>query len=184
MLIASLSLSTAYASHRSVDRAGVLRAITQKEHLIGVDPLFECAWRKLALEFATQIQPFRPTSAFQDIFDGLELSTLCNATFAAPVFNASSPLALARSAAASQPPATTLFVDFASGSDANAGTQAAPLQHLAFAVSKARALPKPAALVLRGGVHRLTDTVQLGAADSFLSISAYPDCFMVPCPPG
>jgi len=40
---------------RNVDRGGVLAALTHNEHLRGVDPLFECAWRRLAYEFAAQV---------------------------------------------------------------------------------------------------------------------------------
>jgi hypothetical protein len=59
------------------------------------------------------------------------------------------------------------------GSDAAAGTQAAPMQHVAAAVARARGLPQPAAVVLRAGVHRLTETLALGAADNGLTIAAF-----------
>jgi hypothetical protein len=174
-LLNALLLSGVYGIRKSVDRAGVLSAITQKAHLVGVDPLFECAWRALAFEYAAQIQPFLSAAAFAQIHDGLELSALCNASFTLPAAAAvqSSPLALVSAAPRAAPPATALYVDFTSGNDGNAGTQAAPLQHVAFAVLKARTMPQPAAIYLRGGVHRLAATLQLGAADSGLTIAAF-----------
>ena len=37
-------------------------------------------------------------------------------------------------------------------------------------MAKARSAPKPAAVVLRGGMHVLTESVILGAADSSLTL--------------
>jgi len=69
---------------------------------------------------------------------------------------------------------STLFVDAGSGSDSNSGSEASPLRHLTFAVAKARGLPAPATVVLRGGPpHRLGETLELTPADSGLSIVAY-----------
>lgn len=186
LLVGALLVPRAAASplhHRTVSRADVLAALTRGDHLRGVDPAFECAWRTLALEFAAQVQPFRPSSALREIHDALQLGTLCNATFAAggktPGTSAANrgastlTLALARPSPDAASPATTLYVAYDSGSDAAPGTLSAPLQHVAVAVAKARALPKPAEIVLRGGVHRLRETLQLGAADAGLSIRAY-----------
>jgi hypothetical protein len=134
-----------------------------------IDPAFECGWRALAFEFAQKIQPFRPAAAFQDVHDGLELATKCNSSFS---LLPRAPVAAAQPGAA--PPATTLYVDFAAGSDSNPGTLALPLQHVATAVAKARTSPQPAAILLRGGVHRLAATLALTSADSGLTIANYP----------
>ena len=168
----SCAAYAASSSHASVSRAGVLSAVTGKHHLKGVDPAFECAWRSLAFEFAAQIQPFRPSSIFAQIHDGLELSSLCNQTFVTPAPRAGHLAVAAPPLGAAA--ATTLYVDFTNGDDSAAGTESAPMQHIAAAVTRARGLPAPAAVILRGGVHRLSSTLQLGAADSGLTITAYP----------
>ena len=139
----------------------------------GVPADFECSWRALALEFAQQLQPARPASAFQDVHDALELGTLCGQPFVAPP-QAVQPRAVAPAAAAAAA-ATTVYVDAVSGSDSNAGTQAAPFATVAFAVAAVRGMPQPAAVLLRGaGVHRITSTIVLTAADSGLTIAAFP----------
>lgn len=141
----------------------------QRKAPAGVDPAFECDWRGLAYSFAAKIQPFRPASAFQNIFDGLELGSLCNQTFSPPA-NA---VAVSTSKSA-HVAATVLYVDPVNGDDSFPGTLQQPLQHVAVAVQKARGAPRPASVILRDGVHRLTSTLQLGAEDSGLSIAAYP----------
>lgn len=143
------------------------------------DPLFDCAWRPLALQYAQQLQPWRAIAEFQAIHDALELSTLCNQTFHASAVSARL-VKLQASPSAHTPlaardiPAGALWVDPTAGSDSNPGTQAQPLQHVAFAVAKARGLAQPATVVLRGGVHRLSSTLELGAADAGLTITSYP----------
>ena len=134
----------------------------------GVPADFECAWRALALDYAKQLQPSRPASAFQDVHDALELGTLCGQPFVAP---APQPAPAAALSAA----ATTVYVDAVGGSDSNPGTQAAPFASVAFAVAAVRAMPQPATVLLRGnGVHRFANTVVLTAADSGLTIAAFP----------
>jgi len=67
------------------------------------------------------------------------------------------------------------YVDAAAGSDSNPGTEGAPFQHIPYAVTVARGAPvKPATILLRGGVYRLTATLTLGSADSGLTIASYP----------
>ena len=150
-----------------VSRGAVLSALSSPPPSAAADPAFECAWRALAFEYAQQLQPFRPAQAFADIHDGLQLQTLCNATFVAPA--AAAQVAAPRAPAA----ATTFYIDYAAGDDGAAGSLAAPFKTLAHGVAAGRAAPQPVALVLRGGVHRLAATVTLGAADAGLAISAY-----------
>jgi len=131
---------------------------------------FECAWRQLAFEYAQQLQPFRPVTTFQDIHDALELATKCNVTFRAPAA-----IGMTHSSPSLLPQLSSLYVDAVNGNDANSGSEAAPLQHIAAAVAKARTLPPPAQVVLRGsGVHRIASTIVLTAADSGLSLINYP----------
>ena len=148
----------------------------QPNNASALDPLFECAWRKLAFEYAQKIQPKLSVAAFQDIHDGLELGTQCGQAFALPARGPGAPPQPVPPADLSQrpAPATTLYVDYAAGSDSNPGSQAQPLQHITAAVALARTLPQPALLYLRAGVHRLSATVELGAGDSGLTIAAFP----------
>ncbi len=136
----------------------------------GVPPDFECGWRGLAFEHARALQPARPERVFSSLFDALQLAQ-CNQTFSPPP-----------SAPAAPPPrrpqpaaASTLYVDAARGSDGNDGSAGAPLARLATAVLRARALPPPATILLRGGApHRLAEPLQLTPADSFLTIENAP----------
>jgi hypothetical protein len=151
----------------------------------GVPPDFECAWRRLAYRFAATLPAAAVSPAvLADVFDALQLAGLCNASLPAPVAPplAAENAAVAAAAAAADalaPPTraagSTLYVDASGGSDANSGSESAPLRHLAYAVAKARGLPPPATVVLRGGPpHRLNETLELTSADSGLSIVAYP----------
>ena len=76
------------------------------------------------------------------------------------------------------PPADAIFVaDYSRGSDeSGTGTLASPFRTVHKAVNVSRAVPrgKSKAVVLRGGVHFLPSTVELGPADSGLTIQRYP----------
>jgi hypothetical protein len=155
-------------------RAEVLDTLLSNKHLIGVDPEFDCSWRSLAFEFAQQLQPWRPSSSFVSIHDGLELSTLCNVSFASSyklTNEISSPLSSSPSSAFS----TVIYVDSsASGDDAGTGTINSPLAHISAAVLRARSFSHPVSIILRAGVHHLSETLNLGPADNGLKISAFP----------
>ena len=185
----SLALIVVLLSSSNVDAAGrggappsrgeLLRLLSPAASVPAAVPAdFECAWRKLAFEYAQELQPFRSADAFQSIHDGLELLTRCNTSFVLKSGPATQPVSLVTTVAAAAPPPapqTVLYVDAGSGSDSNAGTQAAPLQHVATAVALARERPRPVQIVLRGGaVHRLTATLTLEAADSQLQIVNFP----------
>ena len=193
-LLASASLPPPQAS----SRAETLRVIRQ-EVPPGVPPDFECAWRRLAYRFAATLPAAAVSPAtLGNVFDALQLAGLCNASAPhraaandKPSLAAAAPGGASAQRVASAPPrsaandkpglsataagGTTLYVDAGGGSDANSGSEGAPLRHLAFAVAKARGLPPPATVVLRGGPpHRLSETLELTAADSGLSIVAFP----------
>ena len=133
-----------------------------------VPPDFDCGMRSLALEFARTLQPSRPERAFAAISDALQLAQ-CNETAATPLPPPAPPLPVPPAPAA---PTSTLFVDAALGSDAS---HDGPLASLPAAVLRARALPRPVTIYLRGGApHRLAAPLQLTAADSHLTIAAFP----------
>jgi hypothetical protein len=133
---------------------------------------WECGWRALAFSYSSVLQPWLSAQSSKNVFDSLELATLCNQTFAAPATAGVVPNPAAVTAPPS-PPSSTLYVDPVNGNDSNPGTEASPLQHVAVAVRLARAVPAPATVVLRGGVHRLTETLALTAADNGLTIMGY-----------
>lgn len=126
----------------------------------------------MAYKYAQQLQPFRSASEFQEIYDGLGLGA-CNASFThAPAsVGVNSHLVLQAFNSSSN---NVIYVDPVHGSDGNSGSISAPLQHVASAVALSRTLPPPSTIVLRGGVHRLTDTLSLGPQDNGLTITAYP----------
>lgn len=152
-------------------RAEVLDTLLSNKHLIGVDPDFDCSWRSLAFEFAQQLQPFRPSSTFASIHDGLELSTLCNVSFSSSYKLKENVMSSPSSPAFS----TVIYVDSSvRGDDASTGTISSPLARISTAVLRARSLPHPVSIILRAGVHHLSETLNLGPADSGLKITAFP----------
>ncbi len=145
------------------------------------DPLFDCGWRLLALNYSAYIQPWLSQSQLQYVSDALEIVQLnCNATMAAALISSHVPSGrggvipgrLSSAAAAT----TSIYVDFVKGSDTNGGSITAPLKTVAAAVTMSRTSGTPAqtAIVLRNGTHFLADTITLGLADSGLSFSAFP----------
>lgn len=66
-----------------------------------------------------------------------------------------------------------IYVDPTTGSDAAAGSLAAPVKTLAHAQTLAREVYKPATILLRGGVYYLGETLALTPDDSGLTIQAY-----------
>ena len=133
----------------------------------GVPASFDCAWRELALEYATRIRE----DSRDKVFDALQLKTLCNASD------------LDRSSSKSDkvfPPSlptpeegTNIFVDWSAGSDENPGTQDKPKKTIQAAVQASRQATKPVAILLRNGTHYLSDTIHLGADDSGLKIQNF-----------
>jgi hypothetical protein len=123
----------------------------------------DCKTRMLMYEFGLTLIP--AMSPQREVFDALELQS-CGVhppPFARRPANFRSPAAA---------PFSTFFVDFARGSDSNAGSAHAPFKTILHGVETARTAPKPASLILASGVHFLSETIDLGAADSGLTITA------------
>lgn len=153
----------------------------------GDERTFDCSLRSLALEYAAVLQPSAGREQLQLIADALngspEFGTY-NCGVAPPAGTPSRPTrrnAVEASRAAIAAAGTTLYVDAVAGSDANPGTESSPLRSIAAGVAAARAAPPgPRALVLRAGIFYLgavdqgAATIELGAADSHLTIAAYP----------
>ncbi len=147
----------------------------------GVDPDFECGWRKLALDYGLKLQPHLTARQQRDLFDALELATLCKQT---PPTSEKSEVA-ERTRAAPTPQldlvaralrsATQIFVGPAGSDTSGDGTQTKPFLTLRRAIAASRALPAgtAASIELRAGTYYLDETIILTEEDSLLTIEAY-----------
>ena len=133
---------------------------------------------------AQKLQPWRPAAAFAEIADALNGAVEARNCSVAPA--AALPGATARRTLSFPLPSTaaspiTVFVDAARGADAADGSLGAPLATVEAALAMVRrartgALQgSHATIVLREGVYPLAATLQLDAADSHLTLQAYPD---------
>ena len=134
----------------------------------GVPQDFICAWRTYA---ATAVSALRADAA-AEARAALQLDVLpCNAPPAPAPVPPPAPAPIA-------PAATELWVDASAGNDTNSGTPAAPLATVGAALARSRGAPRPTAILIRAGVYRLAapgaGTLELGAADSGLTIAAAP----------
>ena len=143
---------------------------------------FDCSMRELAISFAAARNPALSAAKLQQIADALdgtpEKPADCHVTVPAALLRerAALPRFGVFALPAEAPGATTLYVDYANGSDANAGTQAAPLKTVAAALAATRAAGGGAgsSIVLRAGTHFLAAQLDLTAADSGLTVQAFP----------
>lgn len=139
----------------------------------GVDAALECGVRALALDFARFLQPEADSAL---VFDALRLGADCNASARPAPARRHVGAAPARTPLPAAPGAAVFFVDAASGDDGNAGTQGSPFRTVARGLTATRGVTPAAAaqLVLRAGTFELAEPIALGAADSSLTLSAYP----------
>ena len=171
----------------AVDATGRTSANQTMEHLLSLtsssrplsaSPEFDCAWRKLAFEYAPKLQPWLSQQKRSELFDALELGVLCGVNFsrldAAAKAKAAETKADQTLMVMPRADVYNVFVDSMAGDDSNAGTQKMPLRTVTAAVAATRKhAGEPRAIFLRAGVHRLNDTVALGPSDSGLNISAF-----------
>ena len=140
---------------------------------------FDCKVREYAYEYAQQLQSWRGADKMKEVYDSLELTTLCNQTFDATLF-APSPKAHTHVI-----PAGVLTAFVAAAGAPGGGNDAAaalndqslpfPTIHAAVeAVRASRATGQRAFVVLREGTHYLTRTLELGPEDSHTSFVNYP----------
>lgn len=144
----------------------------------GDQQTFDCALRRLAVEFALRIQPDITAAQLQDLADALNGSP----EFGQYACNVTPP---AVEAAPVQPPLQLIspawFVDAVSGSDNQEGTQAAPFRSIARALAASRSSGAAVrAIYLRSGTFFLASpeqggaTLVLGPRDSGLTLAAFP----------
>ena len=122
----------------------------------------DCGIRKLAFEYARKQQPNLTTTSLGNVFDSLELESRCNST--RPVGRAFDSFP--------QPSPPGLFVDYQHGADGNNGTKKYPLKTIARALELVSESAMRA-IVLRAGIHFLSNTLQLSPAHSGLVMTAY-----------
>ena len=126
----------------------------------------DCKGRLLAYEYGLKLLPERKPQL--ESFDALQLADNCGVT---------RPAAVAASAAAlPQPDGLAWHVHPEHGDDGASGEEHAPFRSIARALAATRASSSatPKSVVLQAGVHYLNATIELGAADSGLTITAAP----------
>jgi hypothetical protein len=139
---------------------------------------FDCKVREYAYEYAQTLQQWRGAAKMQEVFDSLELATLCNQTFDASLFEPTPAAHTHTLLADSQ--SLKAFVDASAGEAVGAtlGDASAPFGTVHEAVAALRAVPRAAGqralVVLRAGTHYMTSTLELGPAESHLSIVNFP----------
>lgn len=121
-------------------------------HVDGVPASFDCSVRKLAYTYGKKLIP--RMGAFDSLYYALDLNSAdCHAALESN----SDP----ESAAVEGVPTDAIFVA-ADGDDSAAGTFGAPMRSVQLAVDAA-ALAGKSTVVLRGGVHFLSETLFLDA---------------------
>ena len=129
----------------------------------------DCHGRLTAYEFGLSLIPLRAPQL--EAFDALELE---GCGVARPADTPMAPVKLNVSTGG-----TTVYVDAAKGSDDGGGGalggEAAPFATIEKALAALRASPSgPRTMILRAGVHFLSETLQVTPADAGLTFSGYP----------
>lgn len=138
---------------------------------------FDCKMRKMAMDFAHKIQPFRSKEHFKEIADalnGAKEAQNCNISV--------SGLKLSDQENKKKPPAfaipntgSTFYVDVKKGSNANSGTLDSPFETITKAVFSARAAGQYSTIVLREGTYYQPEEIVLSSVDKGLTIQNYPN---------
>lgn len=135
---------------------------------------FDCPMRELALQYAALLQPWRSATSFQELADALngtpEKAPSC--TVQAGGLGVAGGSRFRHGAIAQY--GETIYVDATNGSDRNPGTISAPVQTIDAALRLSRQSPGADTIVLRQGTYYQSNTVVLTAADSGLTVQAYP----------
>lgn len=137
---------------------------------------FDCAFRQFVLEHARTLQPWRAPalwSAMADALNGAVEAQNCSVALRDELPAASHSRFVHRAVPAAGAPAT-FYIDALRGSDAAAGTLAAPFLTLTRGLAATRAAaPTPGTLVLRGGTFYLPAPLELDGRDSGLTVQAF-----------
>eukprot|EP01111_Echinosteliopsis_oligospora_P012301 TRINITY_DN4197_c0_g1_i1.p1 TRINITY_DN4197_c0_g1~~TRINITY_DN4197_c0_g1_i1.p1 ORF type:complete len:808 (-),score=212.17 TRINITY_DN4197_c0_g1_i1:52-2475(-) len=125
---------------------------------------FDCAARSFAWEYAQAIQSWRTN--LKEVYDALELATLCNTTYRAPVI--SKKYYRPRDS-------ETIYYVAVNGSDSNAGSLSSPFQTIQKALSVAANNVGGVTIYLREGIFYIGETIMMGPEHSNIIISNYAD---------
>lgn len=129
----------------------------------GAAPSDECAFRKLTYEYALAQRSDR--APLLDVFDALELANKCQEARPAPRAHAWPKF--------ETPTSPNLWFVAISGSDEGDGSLAHPFKTVSRALAASRAISANRTILLRQGVHYLSETISLGHGDSGLTIQNY-----------
>ncbi|KAJ9469345.1 hypothetical protein DIPPA_01785 [Diplonema papillatum] len=157
-------------------KAGLALLALAGAGLAAENATFECAVREYAYEYAQQLQGWRGAIAMKEVFDGLELATMCGQAFNESLF--------ASARHVSHFEVVTDLVHYVCphhGSDdvstPGRGGLSLPFATVHAAIESIRRIrtgkvkrQHPATVVLRAGRHRLLKTLKLTADDSYLTI--------------
>jgi hypothetical protein len=134
----------------------------------------ECEIRLLAYEHALHIvNSQRAASKMVEVFDALQLSTMCSVTRPTPIPVPAPSYPLPTTKA-------TFFVDHSKGDDKNSGAKDQPFATVTRALAATRSARNgltasdKAAIVLRAGTHFLNKGLNLTSVDSGLIITNFP----------
>lgn len=139
---------------------------------------FSCAWRRYATAYAMQIHPKLSAAKQRALHDALQLSGLCNQSFAVKPRHHN---LTTRTVATTPTNGRKIYVNPTNGSNSGTGSQTAPLKtlHAAVAASRipAHSVSDAPTIILCGGVYYLANheakgTVVLTPSDSGLTIQA------------
>ena len=84
LLVAAAQFVSATGPSSKADKSVAYLLRQAKASPDGVDPAFDCEWRRFAAQHAIQIQPWLSPDQNKQLFDALQLATLCNDTFSVP----------------------------------------------------------------------------------------------------
>eukprot|EP01060_Flectonema_neradi_P018001 TRINITY_DN2481_c0_g1_i1.p1 TRINITY_DN2481_c0_g1~~TRINITY_DN2481_c0_g1_i1.p1 ORF type:complete len:221 (+),score=52.70 TRINITY_DN2481_c0_g1_i1:43-663(+) len=149
----------------------LLSAVVGAEAVWSLGPeSFNCKMRNLAWEYGQKTLP--KFGKFENLYYALGLNDDCK--------NVTGPVHFTPTDSKPNPPvfptSTTgfsLYVDFLNGDDSNNGSISHPLKTISSAVIKSRGKGPDAFVYLRAGTHYLTETVQITAENSGLTIQNY-----------
>jgi hypothetical protein len=182
-MLHAVSLLLLASSAATAAATGITHANQSREYLLSrtlssrppeADHDIDCMWRKLAIRYAPQLQPWLNSEHLVYLRDALELSSLCGDSELPK-------LSLTRTPARAEEIGTdniTIYVDPVKGSDGNKGTIDAPLKTISAGISGCRHGRQGAEttcnVLLRAGTYHLSATVELTGQDSGLRIASYP----------
>ena len=148
---------------------------------------FDCEARYLAYNVSLKTQPTR--APMKEVWDALELTTLCKKTFNPRAGQALKEALKAGRELELQPVDYRVFVDTKRGNDYSdePSRRDKPLRGVARALEHVREFrrhvraagkrsdaPPTVSITLRGGVHYLNETMEINAEDSSTTLESYP----------